>query len=120
MKPNRKVIAGFFVVACLVFALTAASSTAVQNTAPAENEIFHDKVVTVYLDDPRSGSGQVLKEAKLQKIGDRWFLVGKAVYTGQAGEWDDGLTSGVSWDDVTAFYIFTEEQFAEKMTDPRS
>lgn len=115
MKPNRILVAGFFSLALLTIALSTGTRTAAQNAAPVQNEIFHEKVVTAYLDDPLKGSGQVMKDARLEKIGDRWILLGTGVSTGQAGEWDEGLTAGISWDDVTAFYIFTPAQFDEKI-----
>jgi hypothetical protein len=61
-----------------------------------------------------------MKEARLEKIGDRWFLLGKGVSAGRAGEWDEDLTVGVSWADVTVFYIFTAAQFDEKMKNART
>lgn len=81
------------------------------------NEMFDGKIVTVYLDDPLDGSGQVMEEAKLHRIGDRWILMGKGVETGQPGEWDAGLTAGVPWDQVTSFYLFTPEQFNDRIKD---
>lgn len=115
MKPNRILIAGFVSLVLLAIALSSGTRTAAQNAAPVQNDIFHEKIVTVYLDDPLKGSGQVMKDARLERIGDRWVLLGIGVSTGQAGEWDEGLTAGISWDDVTAFYIFTPAQFDEKI-----
>lgn len=115
MKPNTKFVAALISLACLTIALTAGAKTAAQNAAPVQNEIFRDKFVTVYLDDPLKGSGLLMKDARLEKVGDRWFLLGTAASSGQAGEWDEGLTAGASWDDVTAFYTFTAAQFDEKI-----
>lgn len=120
MKPYRLLVTGFFSLALLTIALSTGTKTSAQNTAPIQNEIFTGKIVTVYLDDPLKGSGQVMKDARLEKIGDRWILLGTGVSTGQAGEWDEGLTAGVSWDAVTAFYIFTQAQFDEKVKNTRS
>lgn len=115
MKTNRILIAGSFSLALLTIAFSTGTRTAAQNDAPVQNEVFHKKIVTVYLDDPLNGSGQVMEDARLEKVGDRWVLLGTGVSTGQAGEWDEGLTAGISWDDVTAFYVFTPAQFDEKI-----
>lgn len=120
MKPNRSLIAGLFAVALLTLALTTGNNTVAQNAAPVPAELFRDKIVTVYQGDPLKGNGKILKDAKLEKLGDRWFLIGTGVTTGQAGEWDGGLVSGIAWDDVTSFYIFTQAQFDEKMKDTRA
>lgn len=120
MKLNRILVAGLFTVALLYIALTAGTKAAAQGVAPVSTELFRDKIVTVYMDDPLKGAGKIMKEARLEKIGDRWFLLGKGVSTGQAGEWDEGLTAGVSWDEVTVFYLFTQAQFDEKMKGART
>jgi hypothetical protein len=111
---------GLLAFALLPIALSTGTKTAAQNPAPVQNNIFEGKIVTAYLDDPLKGSGQVMKDARLEKIGDRWVLLGTGVSTGQPGEWDDGLIVGISWDSVTAFYVFTQAQFDEKIKDARS
>ncbi|MEM9368919.1 MAG: hypothetical protein AAGD07_23250 [Planctomycetota bacterium] len=99
----------------VALALFTDSRSDAKQVVPVRNEIFRDKIVTVYMDDPLKGSGQVMRDARLEQIGDRWILVGKGVSTGQPGEWDEGLTTGMAWDAVTAFYVFTPAQFEEKM-----
>ena len=120
MNFKKVLLAGLFGVAALSLALVSGTKISAESAAPVRNDIFHGKIVTAYLADPLKGTGQVLKDARLERIGDRWILLGTGVSTGQAGEWDEGLTAGVSWDDVTAFYIFTPEQFDEKMKDAGS
>jgi len=115
MRLNKKSIPLLCGFALLVLAFSTRNNTAAQNSAPAENDIFSGKIVTVYLDDPLTGSGQVMKDARLEKIADRWMIIGTAISTGQDGEWDEGLTTGIAWDAVTAFYVFTQAQFDEKM-----
>ncbi len=115
MKLSRLFLVGFVGLALLTVVFSTGTQSAAQNAAPVQNEIFDGKIVTVYMDDPLNGSGQVMKDARLEKIGDRWILLGTAVSTGQEGEWDEGLTSGIAWDAVTAFYIFTQAQFEEKL-----
>jgi len=79
--------------------------------APLEKEVFEGKIMTLYVDDPLKGSGQVLRDVELKKIGDRWMVFGLGVSTGQAGEWDEDLIAGVAWDAVTAFYLMTPDEF---------
>jgi len=120
MYLQRILTATFIGLALLTIVFSIGTKTSAQNAAPTQNEIFDGKIVTVYLDDPLKGSGQVLKDARLEKIGDRWMLLGTAVSTGQEGEWDEGLTAGIAWDAVTAFYVFTQIQFEEKIKNARS
>ena len=114
MKPTRILTAGLLGLAVLALAFSTADRSAAHN-APVQADLFREKIVIAYLDDPLKGSGQYLKDARLENIGDRWVLLGTAVSIGQAGEWDEGLTAGVSWKDVTAFYLCTPAQFDEKI-----
>ncbi len=120
MHTRILLIAGCFGFALLVVAASTITGAAAQNVAPVENSIFKERIVTVYLDDPVMGSGQIMKDARLEQIGDRWILCGTGIATGRSGEWDDGLTVGIAWDAVTAFYIFTQAQFDEKIKNARS
>ncbi|MCO8122662.1 hypothetical protein NHH03_13020 [Stieleria sp. TO1_6] len=120
MTPRKILMIGLLGLAVLPIALAIETDTAAQNPAPVPENLFEGKIVTVYLDDPLKGSGQVMKDAHLETIGGRWVLLGTGVSTGQAGEWDDGLTVGISWDSVTAFYVFTQAQFDEKIKGARS
>ena len=35
--------------------------------------------------------------------------------TGHPDEWYAGLESGIAWDAITAYYVFTPEQYERKM-----
>ncbi|TWT55148.1 hypothetical protein Pla22_28020 [Rubripirellula amarantea] len=120
MNRNRTLLAASLSLVLLTVVFSARGESAPQNAAPIHQELFDGKIVTVYMNDPVKGSGQVMQEVRLEKIGDRWMLLGTAVSTGQEGEWDDGLITGFSWEAVTAFYVFTQEQFDEKMEAARS
>ncbi len=120
MTPSRILMIGLLALALLPIALLTGTKTAAQHPGTFKVNIFEGMIVTVYLDDPLKGSGQVMKDARMAKIGDRWVLLGTGVSTGQPGEWDDGLITGISWDAVTAFYVFTQAQFDEKIKDARS
>lgn len=115
MYFKRLFITAFFILAACATVFSTGTKTAAQNAVPIQNEIFDGKIVTVYMGDPLKGSGQVMKDARLEQIGDRWMLLGTAVSTGQEGEWNAGLTTGMPWDAVTAFYVFTQDQFEEKL-----
>ena len=112
MRPPKLLIAA---VILLVVSVCGATFYDEAIAAPQEDSVFADRIVTVYVDDPMNGSGQVLREATLQQIGGRWMLIGKAVSTGHPDEWDAGLTVGIAWESVTAFYLFTQQQFDDKM-----
>lgn len=107
----RRSISALLAIGLLAIALcmTAVDEEAI--AAPEDETLFEEKVVTVYLGDPMKGSGQVLEDASLKQVGGRWMLVGTSASTGHAGEWAAGVTTGVAWDSVTAFYVFTQDEF---------
>lgn len=115
MKTIAPVLTVFAAVALL--ACTATSQEGSTKAETPDSQMFKDRVITVYVDDPMKGSGQVLRNADLKEVGGRWMLIGEVVTSNRPGEWADGLTVGVAWETVTAFYLFTEEQFDDKMSD---
>jgi hypothetical protein len=112
---NRHHLTALLFVVLLALPVVHSLSSEETVSAPVESDLFKGKIVSVYVDDPLKGSGQILREAELRKVADRWILMGTAVHKGLDEDWDEGVVYGVAWESVTAFYLLTPEQFEEKI-----
>jgi hypothetical protein len=46
--------------------------------------------------------------------GDRWFVVGTVPHGGSNGDWSEGATSAVAWDQVNTYLVFDSVKHYQK------
>lgn len=112
---NRHHFTALLLIVLLAWPVVHSLSSEDTVSAPVESDLFKGKVVSVYVDDPLKGSGQILREAELKKVADRWILIGTAVHKGPDGGLDEAAVYGVAWESVVSFHLLTPEQFEEKL-----
>ena len=112
MKTRLSLLGASLCTVILYVAMSMNAKTEALDTPPIPAGLFEGKFVTIMLKAQR-GTGHVLKDVRLEKIADRWVLLGEGIDTGQDGNWMKGLTYGISWDDVNSFYITTPTQYEE-------
>ena len=106
--------------ACLVIASFLGLSF-LQNSSAEEDYLektskeFANKIVTFYLEGPREGEGQILKEIKFKEIGGQVMITGKGVDTGQEENWTTGTEIGLRWNLVKSYYAMTPEYYEKKI-----
>ncbi len=82
------------------------------------SEAFRGKIVMIEIDRSSAleskSNHAVLKDAQVLLIGDRYFIQGKGhTPKGYEGSWYKNAVVGISWSDVTRYYVMTLEQFEE-------
>jgi hypothetical protein len=112
---NRHLFTALLLILLLALPVVHSLSSEETVSAPVDSDLFEGKIVSVYVDDPLKGAGQILREAELKKVADRWILIGTAVHRGPDGDLDEGSVYGVAWESVVAFHLITPEQFEEKL-----
>ena len=103
----------------LATVLWLAASAAAEDTANAPQEQpldFTGKIVVLVLDESiameRKSGTEILANAHIRLLGDRYFIVGKAyAVPDDAPSWRTGTEVGVAWSRVKAFYAYTPELF---------
>lgn len=106
--------------AAFALLLVAASATMLRGQSPGTPETQEDftgKIVVLYVNGTEGRMGGTLRDAKLIQVGGRKFLAGIGV--GQSEEhWADGMAVRFAWDQVSFYYLLTEEQHkaADKAT----
>lgn len=112
---NRHYFTALLLIVLLALPVVHSLSSEETVTAPVDGDLFKGKIVSVYVDDPLKGSGQILREAELKKVADRWILIGTAVHNRPDGSLDEAAVYGVAWESVIAFHLLSPEQFEEKI-----
>ena len=113
-------------IASLIFLSSLAvfnSSIAAQQPVESSSDlpkpkVFEGKIIFLTIDKSSALTSDddsvVISDAKIEKIGDRYFVVGSG-YGGKRS-WYDGMSIGIAWTTVTRFAAMTPEQF-EKMSE---
>ncbi|MEN6497616.1 MAG: hypothetical protein ABFD16_25225 [Thermoguttaceae bacterium] len=99
--------------AAFALLLVAASATLLLGQAPAKpipKEEFAGKILVVYVNGTGERMGGTLRDAKLIQVGGRTFLAGIGVAQGEEYQWADGVPVRFAWDQVSFYYLMTEEQ----------
>jgi hypothetical protein len=105
------------VAATYCVAILSAEEAADEQSLPS----FKDRIVLLAIDDSsvlenKRGSAY-LKEPVLQKVGNRYFIIGDAYMPKSEDEsrtpWQMGAQVGIAWDKVQAFYVYTPERMEE-------
>ena len=90
-----------------------------QENETVANAEFEGKVVRFSISGPKRGTGLVLTDVKLVKIGNRMMIVGTGADTGDDENWTTDVRIGFPWDSVTAYYAMTKKQFKKKALENR-
>jgi hypothetical protein len=122
---SGKAITSLVIIGCgisLALLSTFTPAKAPPNPAAEGNTEFGDGVMMVYL-TMRQGleartEAQALSDAKLVKLGDRYFVRGKTIiFQGSQSHEKykmlEGAEVGFAWENVTRFYLMPREVFEE-------
>jgi hypothetical protein len=96
---------------------------AANETAKADTDIdFSGKVVLLIVDysnavENKRGT-EYLNEPVIKKIGDRYFIAGKAFSlkespAGTDDDWRKGSDVGIAWEKVQQYYVFSPDKMVE-------
>jgi hypothetical protein len=105
----------FSLLAAIAAVVTGNLSYASDQTSPVETDYFGNGIAVFSLlrttgIEGKSGSA-TLVNAKLVKIGDRYFVRGTTwMHKNAVKRASDGVDTAIAWNDVVAFYVFTEDQ----------
>ncbi len=119
---NTKVVLAFFLLVCGLVML--ASNITAEEPAASATEfpstgVFEEKIIFLTVEKSSALTSEnntvVISEARIEKIGDRYFIVGIG-HGGKSGAWYSDMPVGIAWNNVTRFAAMTSEQF-EKMSD---
>jgi hypothetical protein len=108
----------------LLIAVVALSVRAENKPSEPVPEInFSGRIVWIFVDQSSAleqrRSTEILREPTIQKIGNRYFIIGEAVLRQKDGDntydWRKGAVVGLAWDVVQQYYSYTPEQFEEVM-----
>jgi hypothetical protein len=91
-----------FVLSLLMKTSTPAlAQTDTATIAPTQNAHFEGKILFLNYVDSSRPSSVAMEQVQVHKLGDRYFLMGKAVDEGDPGNWAAGHTFGVPMNSIT-------------------
>jgi hypothetical protein len=117
-------ILSILIVAGIVNAFYSASAPAETSpkTMPVDETAFGSGIVVIYFTSSNGIQSQTdlqaLSDAKLVKLGNRYFVRGKAIIVEQSKNYDkykmlDGRDAAYDWTYVTRFYVLPRDVFKE-------
>ncbi len=96
--------------------LTRSSSWLILIASPMKTKLpdFTDKLVSVGLHG--EDEGRPLLHPRWELQGGRLSLVGTVPHGGSSGDWCEGLTNAVAWDEVTDYLVFdSAEHYCQRL-----
>lgn len=111
---GRRVLGGLIAAALLLGVLLSYGAEAQEPQPPADPGKFKGKVTVFYVHGSIEGS-VMIRDAKFERVRDRWFVTGTAPDVGDQNDWTRDTHAAVDWDRVESFYVFTEEQFQQQV-----
>lgn len=110
---HLKILSVISAIALTAIALTMLPASAQDEAPPVDPNRFAGKVAVVYLRNMLVEDGILVRDAKLEKIQDRWFLTGESPDVGDPEDWMSGAEVSIEWARVESFHTLTEEHFQE-------
>ena len=121
---SYKASIGWGILVCIVFATMLRTFVHAEETAVPAPQLyeFGNGIVMISIERTvgleRYSRSATLKNAKLIKLGERYFIRGQG-YVAKANQadneyaWYQGIDASYAWDGVVDFCVFTPEQFEE-------
>lgn len=100
------------VIACL-WASTPGNADDSQSESAAAVSPFKGRIIVTNSKTSHE-FGSILEDAKVQRLGERYFLVGTAVDSGYPNDWQKGQVVWIAIDDISALTEFSDIEAYKK------
>lgn len=106
---------GLLVIGVIVSRGTSAPSD-VDSDRPVAQTDFQGQIVVIVVDQSSAietrNRTEILRDPQIRMIGNRYFIVGKAVQRpGGEKDWRTGAEVGMAWDVVQQYYAYSPNDF---------